>query len=158
MPVMREPARGEIQIVVLLGATSYVGWAPAERVGSVMDSFEKRAGLTEADRSSRETQAGVRAEIARLLRGENAEQVFREVLAAGALWLSLRHWSGAERMRQGLEQQMALTGSAVITAGIADPAPEGMAPDTAWAFMVGSRVHDGRPQIAEVRPGDVEIR
>lgn len=149
------PAQGEIQIVVLLGDTTFVACAPRDDAEGLMDSFEWRAHLSLGDRSNQLSQAAVRVEIARLLRGEDAERHFKDVLAAGCLWLSLRHWSGSVQMQEGLERQMEETGYAIITASIPDQTPAGQAPDTAWAFIIGSRIHDGRGQLAATEPGKI---
>ena len=153
----RTPADGEVQIVVLQGANTFIGWAPAIAIEGIMDSFERRAGLKPEDRDDRLCHAAMRVRIANDLRGPDAERLFTDVLAAGCLWLSLRHWSRSAEMTGGLRRQMAETGSAVVTASIAEPPPESMAPDTAWAFMIGDRIHDGRKRLTDVQPGEVEL-
>lgn len=153
----RIPQKGEVQIVVILGPMIFIAWASRDKVEGLMDSFEQRAKLTQDDRTSQLAQASVRVEIARLLRGDAAERHFTEVLAAGCLWLALRHWSGGEQMRKGLDKQMEDTGYAVVTASIPDVAPAGQAPDTAWAFIIGSRIHDGREQLAATEPGKLSM-
>lgn len=153
----RTPAPGEIQIVVLLGDATFVAWAPGTSVDQLMDAFEVRAGLTAEDRASRLSHASMRVRIARDLRSGDAGRLFPEVLASGCIWLALRHWSGGGDIRRGFDETMRSAGSAVVTCSIADPAPEGMMADSAWAFMVGTRIHDGRAQLAAVQPGEVEI-
>lgn len=153
----RTPEDGEVQIVVLLGADTFIGWAQADAIGGVMDAFERRAKLAPADRTDQLTQAAIRAHIAGDLRGPDSARLFTEVLAAGCLWLAMRHWSRSAEMVEGLERQMAECNRAVLTLSIADPAPERMAPDTAWAFMIGDRIHDGRDRLARVTPGEVEL-
>jgi hypothetical protein len=153
----RTPAPGEIQIVVLLGYATYIAWAPGASVEQLMDAFEARSGLTPEDRASRLSHASIRVRIARDLRSADAAQLFTEVLASGCVWLALRHWSGGADIRRGLDETMRTEGAAVVTCSIADPAPEGMMADSAWAFMVGTRIHDGRAQLAAVEPGEIEI-
>lgn len=157
MTAPRTPAPGEIQIVVLLGDATFLAWAPGASVDRLMNAFEARAGLSIEDRASQLAHASIRVRIARDLRSANAERLFTEVLATGCVWLALRHWSGGSDMRRGFEETMRSAGSAIVTCSIADPAPEGMMADSAWAFMVGTRIHDGRDQLAAVSPGEVEI-
>lgn len=68
----RTPEDGEVQIVVLLGADTFIGWAQADAIGGVMDAFEHRAKLTPADRTDQLTQAAIRARIAGDLRGPDS--------------------------------------------------------------------------------------
>lgn len=157
MSEVRTPEAGEVQIVVLIGVDTFIGWAPATQVGGIMDAFERRAGLTIEDRTSQLSHAAIRVKVATSLREPGSARLFTDVLAAGCLWLALRHWSNSDDMAEGLDRQMSQTGSAVVTASIPDNAPPGMAADTAWAFMVGSRVHDGRPRLATVEAGRVEL-
>lgn len=156
----RPPESGEIQIVTLIGADMFLAWAPAETIEDLMDAFERRAGLTESARSDREAQGVMRIRIAEALRShprEKAEGSWQEVLASGCLWLALRHWSSAEQMGKGLKEQIERSGSAIITASIPDRPPEGMMADTAWAFMIGSNIHDGREELARTPGGEVRI-
>lgn len=157
MPVPPMPSAGEVQIVVLLGTTTFIGWAQQQQLEDLMDSFETRSKLTEADRTNQISQASIRVEIARHLRSPEGERLFTDVLASGCLWLALRHWSNGKEMQAGLVQQMEQTGFAIITASIPDIAPDGMTPDTAWAFMIGSKIHDGRTQLADIKPGEVSL-
>lgn len=157
MTRMRTPEQGEIQIVTLLGATTFIGWAPAERADSIMDSFERLARIPTEGRADHATHVSIRLETARLLRGPDAERLFTDRLAAACLWLAMRHWSNGEEVRRGVALQMEASGYAVITASIADPAPENTLQDSAWAFMVGSRVHDGRAQLAGQPPHVVKL-
>jgi len=155
MQKIRTPEPGEVQVVVLLGTTTFIGWAPATTIEGIMDSFERGASITAEERYDQTVQASIRMETARLLRGPDAEHLFTDRLAAACLWLALRHWSRSEEMAKALREQMAAAGRAVVTASIADPAPEGTMPDTSWAFMIGSEVHDGRPQLAAQPPDQV---
>ena len=157
MTERRDPEKGEAQIVVLLESATFVGWAPYKTVDQLMDAFEKRSRLTVDDRDDQLAHAAVRVRIAQGLRSKQVETMFPEVLAAGCVWLALRHWSAGDRMRQGVQDTMDEHGFAVITCSIAVPPPEGMMPDSAWAFMVGDRVHDGRPRLAAVTPGEIEL-
>lgn len=143
--------------MVLLGTTTFIGWASADSVDDIMDSFEQRLGLPSEARTSRDMQARIRIDVAERLRLPDAETRFTDVLAAACLWLALRHWSGSGEMRTGLAKQMADAGMAVVTASIADPAPEGAMADTAWSFMVGGRTHDGRDRLRGLGPETVEI-
>ena len=153
----RTPQDGEVQIVVLLGADTFIAWAPAASLDGLMDSFERRAGIKEADRTDQLAHASIRMRIAADLRGPDSERLFTDVLAAGCLWLSMRHWSRSAEMAMGLARQMEERNRAVLTASVADPAPEGMQPDTAWSFMIGDRIHDGRDRLALVAPGEVQL-
>lgn len=153
----RTPEPGEIQIVALLGVDKFIGWAPADTADALMDSFERRAHLTEEARTDQVVQAQVRMRIAQDLRDPNSGTLFRDVLAAGCLWLALRHWSNAALVRKGIDEQLATGRGVVVTASIADPAPNGAMKDTAWAFMVGDRIHDGRGQLANRVPNEVVL-
>lgn len=153
----RTPKKGEIQIVVLMDNNTFIAWAPADTVDSLMDSFERRMKLSEADRTDQIAHAAIRVRIAQALLGPDAEKLFTDVLAAGCLWLSMRHWSDGTTLSDGVSEQMQAAGSAVITASIATEPPPGIAPYTAWAFMVGDRIHDGRKQLSAISPGQVEI-
>lgn len=157
MKDIRIPNPGEIQIVVLLGATTFIAWAPQTEVEGILDSFEKKAGLTVEQRTGQAAHAAIRIEIARHLRGPKAERMFTQTLAAGCLWLALRHWSGSQEMQDGLRKQMEQDDFAVVTASIPDHPPEGALHDSAWAFMIGSRIHDGRDQLAGQKVGIAKI-
>lgn len=151
------PEQGEIRIVVLLGGAKFIGWVPRDRMDRILESFERSRKLGAADRTDRYVQASLRVWIAEALRRPEAERLFTDVLAAASLWLALNHWSNAADMRAGLDRQMDETGYAVITASIPDASPDGMVRDTAWAYMIGSGIHDGRAQLAQVKPGDVVV-
>lgn len=73
------------------------------------------------------------------------------------MWLALRHWSNPAEMQKGLDQQISSEGRAVITVSIADKTPKNIQPDTAWSFMIGSQIHDGRSQLTEIEPGNVKV-
>jgi len=157
MTERRNPKQGEAQIVVLLESATFIGWAPFDTVDHLMDAFERRSHLSVGDRTDQVAHAAMRVRVAQGLRSQEAAEIFPEVLAAGCLWLALRHWSASERMREGVERTMDEHGFVVITCSIAVPPPVGMIPDSAWAFMVGDRTHDGRPRLAAVTPGEVEL-
>lgn len=148
------PEPGEIQIVALLGASTFVSWAPADTVEALMDAFERRMSLGEGARTSLETQMRVRLWAVDTLRSERAGTAWGDVVAAGCLWLSLRHHSGAAEMRKGVDAQLATSG-VVVTASIGES--PGALPGTAWSFMVGDRIHDGRMQLAATPHSQVVV-
>lgn len=143
---------GNVQIVVPMQGITFVGWAPISDVEAIMDSFERRARIDRDRRHDRIDQMRVRIEIARLLRGPDAADRFTDVLAAGCLWLALRHWLNGAEMRSILDARMERSGSAVLTVCIADPTPETSMPDTAWAFVVSDRVDDRRKAFDGMPP------
>ena len=157
MSKYRQPEQGEIQIVVLLGEAVFTAWTPREQAVAHMDSFEARSKFTVEDRADQHVHGAIRAEITRLLRGPDAERLYGDVLASGVLWLALRHWSASEEVERGIATEFEKTGYAILTASIPDETPPGVHPDTAWSFMVGSTVHDGRARLAKAPPGKVFV-
>ena len=151
------PDPGETRLVVLDGENTFIARVPQGRAGDIMDAFEKRASMTIAARTSRETHASVRIEVARGLRAPNAEARFTDVLAAATLWLAMRHWSNGGAIIEGVDELLRQGTTPVITASIAAPAPERTMPDTAWAFMVGDRIHDGRERLRDLGPQEVVL-
>lgn len=151
------PGPDEVRIVVLIGQGAFVAHESRARLDEVMDAFERRAGMTPAARTSRETHALVRIECARLLRAAGAEDRFREVVASAVLWLSLRHWSNGEAVLAGVDGLLEEGRHPVVTASIADVDPARTMPDTAWAFMVGEAVIDGRDRLEGLAPYIVQV-
>ena len=151
------PAIGSLRIVTLLKDAAFVADIPYSQAATIMKAFENRAQLTHEDRNSRETHAAVRIDIAKGLRLPDAVDRFSDVLGSAVLWLALKHWSNGENLVKGIEAQIADEKPVVLTVSIADPAPEGSMADTAWAFLVGERIHDGRDQLYQTRPERVSL-
>lgn len=151
------PEPGEVRIVVLDGANTFLAHAQRIRCDEIMDAFEKRAGLTQSARSSRETHASIRIDVARGLRTPDAEARFTDVLAAAVMWLAMRHWSDGRAIARGVDDLIEQGRTPVMTAAIADPDGGRFMPDTAWSFMVGERIHDGRDQLRTIGPEEVRI-
>ncbi len=143
-----------IDLVVVLDGLTCFAWPPRDGLDDVMDAFERRAGLTPSDRTSLEGQMSLRLWVHDLLRGPGADARFTDVGAAACLWLALRHYSAGHDLRRGLDEQV-VAGDAVLTISIGHT--PGTLPGTAWSFMVGDRIHDGRPRLAETPPCTVTI-
>lgn len=157
LETMEPPAAGELRLVVLVGGTSFITTTPRDRVTNLMDAFEKRIGISNEDAQNQMVHGSLRITIAKELRSADGLRWFNEVFAAGCLWMALRHWSQGNAMMQGLDAQMKQDGYAILTVSIADEAPEGVHPDTAWAFMIGSAVHDGRPGLLKQPVGEIKV-
>ena len=151
------PEQGEIRIVVLDGMKTFLAHAPRTKCEEIMDAFERRASMTHAARTSRETHASVRIEVARGLRTPEAEARFTDILAAATMWLAMRHWSNGKAIVDGVDDLLRQGITPVITAAIAEADEDSFMPDTAWAFMVGDRIHDGRDQLRTIGPEEVRV-
>lgn len=157
LTLLPHPEPGELRIVVLDGANTFMAHLPRDTCEDVMDAFERRTSMTLQARTSRETHASVRIQVAEGLRKEDAEARFTDVLASAVLWLAMRHWSNGDAIIDGVDELLGQGRTPVITASIADPAQGRFMPDTAWAFMVGEKIHDGRAQLAKLGPEEVRM-
>lgn len=151
------PEPGEIRIAVLEGSNTFLAHTQRSQCNAIMDAFERRAGLTQSARTSRETHASIRIDVARGLRMPDAEARFTDVLAAAVMWLAMRHWSDGRAIARGVDDLIEQGRTPVMTAAIADPDGGRFMPDTAWSFMVGERIHDGRDQLRTIGPEEVRI-
>lgn len=157
LTLLPHPEPDELRIVVLDGANTFMAHLPRDTCEDVMDAFEKRASMTIEARTSRETHASLRIQVAEGLREDDAEARFTGVLASAVLWLAMRHWSNGDAIVDGVDELLGQGRTPVITASIADSAEGRFMPDTAWAFMVGEKIHDGRAQLAELGPEEVRM-
>lgn len=157
LTLLPHPEPGELRIVVLDGANTFMAHLPRDTCEDVMDAFERRTSMTLEARTSRETHASVRIQVAEGLRKDNAEARFTDVLASAVLWLAMRHWSNGDAIINGVDELLGHGRTPVITASIADSTQGRFMPDTAWAFMVGEKIHDGRAQLAELGPEEVRM-
>ena len=150
LSLLPAPQPGEIRIAVLDGEATFLAHLQESEVNAVLDAFEKRTKISENDRANQMVHASIRIGIAKALRQENAADTFTRVLAAGVLWLAMRHWKNGAEIVRGVKIMLREDKTPVITASIANPVPEGTMPDTAWAFMVGETIHDGREQLEKL--------
>jgi len=157
LALLPKPAKGEIRIAVLSGEDSFVAHLDRKEAEEKMDAFEKRASLKKDDRKNKETHGSIRIWAAEGLRKPNADKAFANLLASGILWLAMRHWKEGDLIIKNVDAMLKENKTPVITASIAIPAPEGVMPDTAWAFMVGEKVHDGREQLKGMAPDQVKV-
>lgn len=146
----RLPAANEIKMVVLLEDIQYHVFLPLERLDPIMDALEERLEGGATLRGDRLAQMSLRQWVAGQLRDRSrAQKVFDDVGGAACLWLGLRHYEGATDLRNGIDRHAEEGVVLTISIGTAI----GSAPDTAWSFMVGREIHDGRRLLSE-QPSD----
>lgn len=147
----RLPAPGEIRVVLLLDETTFIGWAPGSTIDALMDSFERRYAMPVERRLDQIAQMQLRVDIAQKLRQNGCEAAWTDRLCAGCLWLALRHYSHSQRLRDAIDGLIPV--GVVLTISVSPHA--GSYPDTAWAFMVGTCIQDGRQHLAGMPPNEV---
>lgn len=157
LDLLPPPSPGEMRIAVLDGDNTFLAHVHRDRSEGIMDAFEKRAGLTQSARTSRETHASIRIDVARGLRMPDAQARFTDMLAAAVMWLAMRHWSHGRAIARGVDDLIGQGRTPVMTAAIAAPDKGRFMPDTAWSFMVGERIHDGRDQLRTIGPEEVRV-
>jgi len=157
LALLPDPVPGEMRIVTIEGGNTFMAMLLRHEAERTMDAFERRAGLTAHGRTSRETHASIRIAVAEGLRRQDAEARYTDVLAAAVLRLGMRHWSDGEAIAEGVDAMLAAGETPVLTASIADADATRSVPDTAWSFMVGSRIHDGRNRLAQLGPEEVQV-
>lgn len=151
----QSPKPGDLRIVALIDGLEFTTAVPCRLVDGIMDAFERRHALAKGDRDNRDIQMRMRMAIAERLQAPGADAIFAGTLAPGCLWLAMRHWSNAADMSAGLSGQMDETGQAVLTVAVGG-SPSSL-PGTAWSFMIGDAVHDGRARMAELGPDRVVV-
>ena len=150
----RDPMPYEVKLVVLIDNIQYHSFIEEPRVTWILDSLEKRFQIAEPRRSDRLWHMSLRQSVAKRLRQmETSKAFFDDAGGACCLWLGLRHYEGGEQLRKGLEAT--ISKGAVLTISIGNS--PGSAPDTAWSFMIGHDIHDGREALARHRPDQVRI-
>jgi hypothetical protein len=157
LALLPDPAPGEMRIVTLEGSNTFMAMLLRDQAERTMDAFEHRAGLTAHGRTSRETHASIRIAVAEGLRRQDADARYTDVLAAAVLWLAMRHWSDGEAIMEGVDAMLAAGETPVLTASIAEADSGRFLLDTAWAFMVGRSIHDGRGQLSDLGPEEVRV-
>lgn len=157
LALLPKPVKGEIRIVVLSGEDSFVAHLSRKDAEERMDAFEKRASLKKDDRKSKEAHGSIRMWAAEGVRKSNADNAFASLLVSGILWLAMRHWKEGDLIIKNVDAMLKENKTPVITASIAIPVPEGVMPDTAWAFMVGEKIHDGRDELKGMAPEQVKV-
>lgn len=155
--LLPDPVPGEMRIVTLEGNNTFMAMLLRDQAERTMDAFERRAGLTAHGRTSRETHASIRIAVAEGLRRQDADARYTDVLAAAVLWLAMRHWSDGQAIADGVDAMLAAGETPVLTASIAEADEDRFLPDTAWSFMVGRIIHDGRSRISDLGPEEVKV-
>lgn len=158
LSLLPEAQDNEMRIVVLEGKNTFLATLEREKAEDIMNAFEKTMGIPWEERQSQMTHAMMRIHIATALRKPTASKTFRNIYAAGVLWLAMRHWTNGQEIINGVDAMLKEKKTPVITASIANPVPDQTVADTAWAFMVGEGIHDGRDQLKNLESNKVIIK
>ena len=148
------PSAGQLKLVVLVDDLQFHSIIEMEAIEGLTTSMEARIQDGKGARTSLETQMSLRSWVAEALRSkETGKASFDRIGGAACLWLTLHHYREGARMREAV-RAMADRG-ATLTVSIANS--KAAAPGTAWSFVVGDDMHDGRAHLADHDPGMISV-
>lgn len=148
------PSPGRLKLVVLIDEMQFHSIIPGDAIEGLVSSMEDRIKGGQDARHDMPTQMSLRSWVATVLRErETAKASFDDVAGAACLWLTMNHYREGGRMREAVRSTIGA--GTTLTVSIAD-SPEA-ASGTAWSFMVGDRIHDGRGHLAGHAPGQISV-
>lgn len=146
----RSPRQDELKMVVLVDDAQFHVFLEKSRIDGILDAMERRLKGGPTLRRDRMAQMSLRQWVAAGLRDrQSAAAMFDDVGGAACLWLGLRHYAGSDDIARGIDRHD--REGMVLTVSIGEAMDS--APGTAWSFMLGHDVLDGRAQLA-VQPSD----
>lgn len=151
MQTTRDPMPGELKLAVLVGRIQFHAFQPVAALDPLMDAVERRFRDGSSLRHDRIGQMSIRQWVSSELRGDvkAAQARFDDLCGATCIWLALRHYEAAAHMMDAVHRHA--EGGVVLTVSIGDNPSS--AEGTAWSFMLGHDVHDGRALLAD-QPSD----
>ena len=152
MSSTRDPMPGELKLVVIVGAVQFHAFQPVAVLDDLMDALERRLRDGERMRSDRLAQMSLRQWVAEQIGNADVEQAqatFNDIGGAACIWLGLRHYEASNHLRQSVDRHAGE--GMVLTVAVGD-SPQS-APGTAWSFILGRSIHDGRAMLAD-QPSD----
>jgi hypothetical protein len=141
-------------MAVLIDDVQFHVFLQKDRIGGLLDAMERRLTGGASLRHDRLAQMSLRQWVAAQLRDrKRAAAMFDDVGGAACLWLALRHYAGSDDIARGIDRHD--EEGMVLTVSIGEAIDS--APGTAWCFMLGHDVLDGRDQLAGQRSDHLRI-
>jgi len=148
------PRHDELKMVVLIDDMQFHVLLEKSRLPHILDAMERRLKDGPSLRHDRLAQMSLRQWVAVQLRDRRrAAAVFDDVGGAACLWLGLRHYSGSDDIMRSIERRD--HEGMVLSVSIGEAMDS--APGTAWSFMLGDVVMDGRAHLARQHSDRIRI-